>query len=274
MVKSEFMRSSLAAFVIALLAVSIQGSAQDQGGIGVTPGEIMEPELIYGQYCAACHGSTGKGSIIGPSLVSMQAKALSDADLQNAIAEGSPEVGMPMFGRGLTRGELTRLVQFVRSLQSNARVKNPRTDAKAPISTDGNVIAGELLFFSKARCSQCHSVFDAGGITGPDLTHIGSRYGSGQIYEAITKPDKDVDRDFRSMNLTTADGTQLFARFRFDNKNSVQLLDKSGTLWTTYFKDDVQSADRSRDSLMPGDLLDALSEDERKDLMTFLTGLN
>lgn len=273
MIKSERMRFGLAACVIALLAAVIPDSAQAQERAGVTPIEIMEPELIYGQYCAACHGSTGKGSIIGPSLVSMQAKAMSDADLHNAIADGSQEAGMPMFGRGLTRGELTRLVEFVRSLQSKARVRNPRTEAKAPIAADGNVIAGELLFFSKGRCSQCHTVFDSGGIAGPDLSHIGSRYGPGQIYEAITRPDKKVDRDFRSMNLTTADGTQIFARFRNDNKSTVQLLDESGKLWTTYFKAEVQSADRTRDSLMPGDLLEALTDDERKDLLTFLTGL-
>ena len=42
-------------------------------------------------------------------------------------------------------------------------------------NSDGNVAAGETVFFGKGNCSSCHEVNGRGGIVGPDLSGAGTR---------------------------------------------------------------------------------------------------
>ena len=76
---------------------------------------------LYKAKCAACHGAdaTGKPAVKAPSLVSPEAKKLTDEQLTDAIANGGKEKKpMHTFSKkGVTPEQIKSLVAYIRSLQ-------------------------------------------------------------------------------------------------------------------------------------------------------------
>jgi cytochrome c553 len=71
---------------------------------------------IYKTKCAACHGAdaAGKPAAKIPSLVTDDAKKLSDADLEKAITEKPKHAGV---AKSLTPDQVKMLVSYIRSVQ-------------------------------------------------------------------------------------------------------------------------------------------------------------
>jgi cytochrome c553 len=71
---------------------------------------------LYKAKCAACHGADamGKPAAKIPSLVSDDAKKLSDGDLDKAITEKPKHAGV---AKGLTPDQVKMLVSYIRSIQ-------------------------------------------------------------------------------------------------------------------------------------------------------------
>ncbi|HVO80984.1 MAG TPA: cytochrome c [Terriglobales bacterium] len=71
---------------------------------------------LYKTKCAACHGAdgTGKPAAKIPSLISDDAKKMSDADLAKAITEKPKHAGI---AKSLTPDQVKMLVSHIRSLQ-------------------------------------------------------------------------------------------------------------------------------------------------------------
>ena len=76
---------------------------------------------LYKAKCAACHGAdaTGKPAAKIPSLVSPEAKGLSEADLTDAIANGgkAQKASHAFAKKGLTEDQIKAIVTYVRGLQ-------------------------------------------------------------------------------------------------------------------------------------------------------------
>ena len=76
---------------------------------------------LYKAKCAACHGAdaTGKPTAKIPSLVSPEAKGLSDADLTDAIANGgkAQKASHAFAKKGLSEDQVKAIVTYVRGLQ-------------------------------------------------------------------------------------------------------------------------------------------------------------
>ena len=76
---------------------------------------------VYRAKCAACHGAdlTGKPAAKVPSLVSDDAKKLSDADLTDAIANGgkSKKPSHAFTNKGIAPDQINRVVSYVRDAQ-------------------------------------------------------------------------------------------------------------------------------------------------------------
>jgi len=76
---------------------------------------------LYKTKCAACHGVDGAGKPAAkiPSLISDEVKAMSDADLTTAIAEGgkSKKATHAFQAKGLTPDQIKMLVSYIRGLK-------------------------------------------------------------------------------------------------------------------------------------------------------------
>jgi mono/diheme cytochrome c family protein len=71
---------------------------------------------LYKAKCAMCHGAdaTGKPAAKIPSLVSDEAKKMSDADLTKAVAETAKH---PAGVKGLSADDAKAVVTYIRTLQ-------------------------------------------------------------------------------------------------------------------------------------------------------------
>ncbi len=71
---------------------------------------------LYKAKCAWCHGAdaTGKPAAKIPSLISDEAKKMSDADLAKAVAEKAKH---PAVVKGLAADDVKAVVSYIRSLQ-------------------------------------------------------------------------------------------------------------------------------------------------------------
>ena len=76
---------------------------------------------LYKAKCAACHGAdaTGKPAAKIPSLVSDDAKKMSDEDLNDAVANGgkAKKPGHTFSQKGLSPDQIKMVIAYIRDLQ-------------------------------------------------------------------------------------------------------------------------------------------------------------
>jgi cytochrome c oxidase cbb3-type subunit 3 len=92
-----------------------------------TPGNVALGEVVYGTYCASCHGLGGRGGPKGSAITNDSFLALaSDQALRTIIITGRPELGAPGWrgnvpGKPMNDQEITDVVAWLAS----RRVQNP-----------------------------------------------------------------------------------------------------------------------------------------------------
>jgi cytochrome c oxidase cbb3-type subunit 3 len=90
-------------------------------------GNVDQGQLVFGTYCASCHGSAGGGTHKGSAITNDSFLALvSDQALRTIVITGRPELGAPDWrgnvpGRPMTDQEITDVVAWLAS----RRVQNP-----------------------------------------------------------------------------------------------------------------------------------------------------
>jgi mono/diheme cytochrome c family protein len=90
-------------------------------------GNVDHGQLVFGRYCASCHGSEGGGTSKGSAMTNDSFLALvSDQALRTIVITGRPELGAPdwrgnVAGRPMTDQEITDVVAWLAS----RRTQNP-----------------------------------------------------------------------------------------------------------------------------------------------------
>ena len=90
-------------------------------------GNVDHGQLVFGTYCASCHGSEGGGTPKGSAITNDSFLALvSDQALRTIVITGRPELGAPDWrgnvpGRPMTDQEITDVVAWLAS----RRAQNP-----------------------------------------------------------------------------------------------------------------------------------------------------
>ncbi|MEO6337423.1 MAG: c-type cytochrome, partial [Verrucomicrobiota bacterium] len=133
-------------------------------------------------------------------------------------------------------------------------------------SQPGDASRGRAIFVKS--CQQCHTLFDVGGKVGPDLT--GSNRGDlDYILQNMVDPNAVIPNDYRSSTLETKDDRVITGIIQAQGENSYTVLTANETL--TIPKNEVGSLKQNELSMMPEGLLDALSEQEVRDLIYYLS---
>ena len=139
------------------IPAAISGSKED-------PAAYERGSKAYTQYCAGCHGATGRGSVGAPDLI-RSILVLDDEKgilIAPVLKNGRPDEGMPKLG--LTDQQVADLVAW---LHVQTYMAGHRTTYAYQDVLTGDPKKGEAYF--NANCKSCHSA------TG-DLKGIGSRY--------------------------------------------------------------------------------------------------
>jgi putative heme-binding domain-containing protein len=121
-------------------------------------------------------------------------------------------------------------------------------------------------------CVSCHKVGKLGGTVGPDLTAVGKCLPPDQIIEAVLWPKRQVKEGFVALSVITDDGkTHQGYKDKEDDKELV-LRDPATGAVTKLRKADIDVR-RETGSLMPEGLAEAMTHEERRDLIRFLLDL-
>jgi cytochrome c oxidase cbb3-type subunit III len=92
-----------------------------------TTGDAFHGEIVFGTYCASCHGSEGRGGAKGSAVTDGSFLALvTDQGLRSIVITGRPELGAPDWrgnvpGKPMSDQEITDVVAWLAS----RRVQNP-----------------------------------------------------------------------------------------------------------------------------------------------------
>lgn len=133
---------------------------------------------------------------------------------------------------------------------------------------------GRRLFFENKDlgCARCHKVNGQGGQIGPDLSAIGSKASRENLLESILYPDKAIAEQFVQWVVETKQGVLVQGILLEETQQHVVLRDANGKDWKIA-KEDIMERAKSQRSLMPGDLVQYMTDQDLLDLVEFLQTL-
>jgi putative membrane-bound dehydrogenase-like protein len=150
-----------------------------------------------------------------------------------------------------------------------------------PISTlvqrQGDPARGRLVWNASltgaAQCAKCHSIRGSGGQVGPDLSMIGKKASRENLYESILFPSKAIADQYIQYQVTTTSEVTLSGLLMADTPEAIILRDANGKDVTIPKKEIDGPIRKLPVSLMPEDIVAALTEEELVDLVAYLETL-
>ena len=130
-----------------------------------------------------------------------------------------------------------------------------------------NLANGRLVFAK--TCQQCHKLFGEGGTIGPDLTGS-NRSEFDYLLSNVIDPSAEVGRDFRMSVVRTADSRVLTGIIT--ERTPARLVVQTATEKMIVALEDVESVKDSVLSIMPEGQLDALTKEQVRDLIAYISG--
>jgi len=116
-------------------------------------------------------------------------------------------------------------------------------------------------------CQQCHTLFGEGGKVGPDIT--GSNRGDlDYILHNAVDPNGVIPNDYRTSNIETKDERSITGIVTKQDDNAITVVTANETLIVP--RNELKSMTQTELSMMPEGLLQAITEDEVRDLLAYL----
>jgi putative membrane-bound dehydrogenase-like protein len=141
----------------------------------------------------------------------------------------------------------------------------------------GNATRGEAVFKasfkSESQCQRCHMVRGVGGNIGPDLSMIGKKASKENLFESILLPSKAIADQYLQWKVNTLDEKSVTGLLVAENEREITLRDANGKDHTFAVKDLDGPKQKSLVSIMPDNLVAALTEDELIDLVEYMLTL-
>jgi putative heme-binding domain-containing protein len=133
-------------------------------------------------------------------------------------------------------------------------------------------LANGRAMFEAVRCKSCHIVNGEGGIIGPDLSQLGTRFTNKDILEAILEPNKAVSDQYAATVFTMKDGSSIVGKLISENENAYSISQNpfAPDILREIKKSEVVSKKYSHISIMYPGLINPLNEDELRDLIAYL----
>ncbi|MBX2814629.1 MAG: c-type cytochrome [Saprospiraceae bacterium] len=126
--------------------------------------------------------------------------------------------------------------------------------------------------YEAALCAACHRMHGEGGIIGPDLTQINTRFNRWEILGAIISPHDEISDQYAFTLFEKEDGSKVAGRIASEDDDKVVIMPNP---YTSTYKVEIAKADivergLSPVSPMPPGLLNRLNKDEILDLIAYL----
>jgi putative heme-binding domain-containing protein len=226
------------------------------------PAAILEvyPSLDVSEKRDAVNTLLARVSSAKALLGALKAKVVSRGDLTAASIRAfrehrDPEIDKWIDGEwGMARSspeaKLKEIAEWKAFLQSQPK---------------GDPSKGRALFAK--TCQQCHTLFDAGGKVGPEITGA-NRSDLQYLLENILDPSAVVAKDYMATVIRTKAGRVVTGIIRQDDQNAITLLTENDTIIIP--KPEIDAQKTSEISMMPEGLLTNLSKDDARHLIAYL----
>ena len=143
-----------------------------------------------------------------------------------------------------------------------------------PEVTRGRNFAKGKELFIEAQCAACHRYGDLGGMVGPDLTAVATRFKRQDILESSTEPSKVLSEQYMNTAIETKGGQVVVGRIAEETPEKIVIRPKPLEPETvTVLKSEIESRSLSKTSPMPAGLLNMFNKDEILDLLAYLESL-
>ncbi|WP_153557446.1 PVC-type heme-binding CxxCH protein [Roseimaritima sediminicola] len=156
------------------------------------------------------------------------------------------------------------------TVRQSSEDKRKRIEALKAELTAARLAAADLSngrrLFEKS-CASCHVLFGNGGNIGPDITGS-NRANLDYLLDTIVDPNALVGKDYQMSVLLTVDGRVINGLVQKETDTALTVRTVNDTVVIP--KDDIESRELSASSLMPEQLLEALSTEQRRDLVAYL----
>jgi putative heme-binding domain-containing protein len=128
------------------------------------------------------------------------------------------------------------------------------------------------LMFEAVRCKSCHIMHGEGGIIGPDLSHLGTRFSNKDILESILEPNKAVSDQYAATVFAMKDGSSIVGKLVSENDRTYSISQNpfAPQVLREISKEDVMSRKYSHISIMYPGLINPLNEKELANLIAYL----
>lgn len=192
--KNLFIFGSLFFFVILIvLTVDTMGKL-DQRAPEITE-EVNAGKKVWHKYdCIGCHTILGNGSYFAPDMTKAtvrKPKEYLKKFIMNPRAI-KPDAAMPVLG--LSEGEANNLIAFLDWISKVDTNDWPPEPILAAARVGKDASAGQVLFY-RHDCSACHQIGGIGGVSGPDLTNVGSKQPDAEWHMRHLKDPESVVAD-------------------------------------------------------------------------------
>ncbi len=135
----------------------------------------------------------------------------------------------------------------------------------------GDAEAGRRVFFHSkvGLCATCHRHSGRGNVVGPDLTLVSRQGDRAAILRSILEPSREVAPQFYPSQVELKDGSE-FIGILLRSSNTEVFRDLPGKE-RSFPQTDIVKRTELKTSLMPQGLVMSLTDEELRDLLTFLT---
>ena len=133
----------------------------------------------------------------------------------------------------------------------------------------GDASRGRVVF--SRICQQCHTLFDIGGKVGPDITGS-NRADLDYILQNVIDPNAIIPNDYRTSTLETKDDRVITGIVTRQDENAVTIVVPGENILVP--RNEIKSLTQGDVSMMPEGLLQAMPDDEVRDLLAYLKSPN
>ena len=128
--------------------------------------------------------------------------------------------------------------------------------------------------YVEAQCAACHRYGDQGGMIGPDLTAVSTRFKRPDIVESVTDPSKVLSEQYRNTAIETVSGKVVIGRVVEETPEKIVLRPNPLEPETVVVKkSEIESRSLSKVSPMPAGLFNTFTKEEILDLLAYLESL-
>ncbi|MEZ6099252.1 MAG: family 16 glycoside hydrolase [Pirellulaceae bacterium] len=126
--------------------------------------------------------------------------------------------------------------------------------------------------YGAVACASCHRFNQDGGLAGPELTGVAGRFSVRDLLESVVEPSKVISDQYAAIRIVTKQGrivTGRIGNLSGDSFSVVENMLNPGDM-TGVRRQDIETIEPSKVSVMPAGLLNTLEQEEILDLVAYL----